>query len=453
MNDRLILRSTIREFLYEADDRKSSEVQKSSKSSKDPNGELLDKKGNRIIVANEVIEFNNIADIFDKLQARDHWYALYRDIWEYLRPNQSGNPSGEGFVMFGVVKYSPIADLLGSEVGKILRPLIQAYKAYGHAYVQFVDNEGNSARYEFAFDTAGKCESIDRNYIINQFNEKILKDQKLGVRIYDSLMGSLGTVFGAIAGSIGGGVGMAAGALAGRQVKNVVDDATKSYIVREAIPVIVKNYPEKLSKLMHFNLPGKVYNNGPVQRRMLTAKKFAELAKIAAEKEGMSYDEGFDGNYYYLTFVNSRNAQWTYKVKNTVLEAYAFSSPEATNRPSEDVTTPTPVAADEAAGLLVFPASNVAKGVSWCQGIMSDACATPYTLPLPGNEVISPDMTNALNCGLFAAKAANQAISGFQFDLTNRSDIATSPASFFEQGQGVAIDTFAADTASYKMTP
>lgn len=450
----------IREYLLEQDD--SSKKSVSGTNGKVQNFKQVALKQNNFPAIKPPIDpsaieftFNNWSDVCYRLYKKNHWYSLWEDLYDYLNRRTFTSISGPGYVLFGVERYSPIADILGTTAASLLSSQIAQYKAYGHAWTMFVNEDGSSERYEFAF--GDKCDPVTRETIINNIDTLLKRDSKYAANLYDNLAVAIGTGFGAIVGSaastLGTIIGGAAGATLGKITQLHVDDATKSYMLREIMPTLVEKFPEKVSNLIHFNIPGDVYNTaGQTRSSLLTTKKFINIAESCAEKNGIIvHSNQFDGKYYYMDFYNPKNEDtWRYKIKNTVLNAYGLADPSTTNQPA-NVGVPAAAIGNlpynedrrsECIGLLVFEADDIATGKALCESIKSNACNVPYTLPIPGSKLLTPEISNAYNCGLFAATAANKSMSNFQFDLSNKSDEFTSPVSFFYQGQSFAVDAF-----------
>jgi len=289
------LKQFIHAILLEADDASktdSSSLSKSDVNSKEPKAKGKSKIKPPVFEDAEEFSFNSWQDICYTTHERNHWYSLYKNLFDFLNESQEGSPSGPGYVLFGVQRYSPVGDILGSTVVDLFKSQIQKYQAYGHAWVMFVDENGLSERYEFAFDQKGACDPLTKETVIKNIDDILKRDQKYAASLYDNLASAIGAGFGALIGGVlgaastfgtfsatGAALGGVAGSAVGKLTQMTVDDATKSYILREIMPTIVTKYPKKLGELIHFNLPGSVYDAaGQPQTKMLTAKKFVEIA-------------------------------------------------------------------------------------------------------------------------------------------------------------------------------
>jgi hypothetical protein len=418
-------------------------------------------------------QINNVHDVYSILpQAMPQVFKL---VDQHLKIQNQNTIGSSGYALFGVTPYSPVRDILrpallfSPDITSLLDDkidaAIQEYKAFGHAIAMFVDDDGNTARYEFAF--SGDCPKIDRNQLIKTMDEKIKSNPALGVAIYDQVIDILstaaGTLQGGSVGLAGGFASAAAGAAAGgalaSKVSSIatkfVDSKSKADLVRKLLPYLLKNYSDRFSELIHFNIPGKVYSGAYITSKLLTSRKLVEFFRQlspAMKSKGFVYEEKNDSKYFYIKISHpspqyagfSRN----FKIKNTVLSAIDLCYPRIESQ------APTPSYLEDAESrvdaLLVFPSTNLVPGVTWCNQINDTQCSVPYTLPIPATEIFIPDITGALNCGLFAANAVNRAISDFKFDLSNRTDVFTSPVSLFEQGKSTALDVFVSDMSGYK---
>jgi len=362
----------------------------------------------------------NVLDV----QNENPWSA-YGGLPEYVNKKpgwtNSQTISNKGWVVFGVSLYSPIDDL-SSFVTTDLRKAVANYKAYGHAYVLFIDDEGNSVRYEFG--PSKSCSDVDTGEQFEKIKNSIIKDDRLVQKIYNAIL--MNPVM------IKNSPILAAGA-------NMLPLSARKTVVSGLLGTFLNDLPLNiLPDLIHLLVPGTVWGpksapqpefppTTPVTR-FVTPRSIVKALLFSRERglENLLFSEtnGYivtqyreDRSYIKLGDPSSDfhlDRIYNIKIKNMILDLESIMLQDERTQAIAGVRS-----------------NNLKPGVDYCQKILGMKCQVPYAVPFPGFDF--PKMSGALNCGTFAANAFNLASPSKKITLSTGTHELLSPASIFSQ--------------------
>lgn len=377
----------------------------------------------------EVPDAKDVVDTSDKLamafSGAAPTYAHSKPGWSNTQ--QVGNT---GWVIFGVSKYSPVDDMSSFVVSTDLRKAVENYKAYGHAYVLFVDEDGNSIRYDFG--PSEKCGDVESDEQFEKIKAAVLQDTTLVNKIYNTML------------------------LNRFMFQHFFPTALtaaylpydlKKKIVSAALSVFLNDMPMNfLPDIIHLLVPGTVWGNSKLKNvesppetpvgKLVTAKSIINDLMRMYHKDGqftkdesgyINYRGSSDSTKYIQSPTPARVAQlrasnpdiyniktYNIKIKDKIYDIDNIFAIDPRTQAVAGVRS-----------------ENLSAGIAYCDKIASMGCNVTYAVPFPGFDL--PKISGALNCGIFAANAFNASSAGAKISLSSTKHELVSPPVLFDQ--------------------